>query len=254
MIILKTRQQIEKMRVAGRIVADVLKILEEMVRPGITTADLNARAEEECKRRGAIPIFKNYPNSRRGPSFPGVVCASVNEEVVHGIPSNRILKDGDIVSIDFGVLANGFAGDSAITIPVGDIEPRISKLIRVTEECLLKGIKEAVPGNKLGKVSHAIQKYAEENGFSVVRELVGHGIGQNMHEDPPVPNYGRPDRGPVLKEGMTLAIEPMLNMGSHRVFIKADNWTIVTCDGSYSAHFEHTIAVSDKGAEILTLR
>jgi len=201
MIILKTRQQIEKMRVAGRIVADVLKILEEMVRPGITTADLNARAEEECKRRGAIPIFKNYPNSRRGPSFPGVVCASVNEEVVHGIPSNRILKDGDIVSIDFGVLANGFAGDSAITIPVGDIEPRISTLIRVTEECLLKGIKEAVPGNKLGKVSHAIQKYAEENGFSVVRELVGHGIGQNMHEDPPVPNYGRPDRGPVLKEG-----------------------------------------------------
>lgn len=254
MIILKTPYEIEKMRKAGKAVAEVLSILEEKVKPGITTANLNAIAEYECKKRGAHPVFKNYPNPRRGRPFPGVICASVNDEVVHGIPSDRVLKEGDIVSIDFGLMLDGFAGDSAITVPVGEVKPEVLKLIRVTEEALYKGIEKAVPGNRLGMVSNAIQVYAETHGFSVVREFVGHGIGRSMHEDPPVPNFGRPDRGPVLKEGMTLAIEPMLNMGTYKVYVDIDEWTARTLDGSFSAHFEHTVAITADGPEILTLR
>ena len=254
MITLKTRDDIVRMRAAGQLVAQVLSMLESQVKPGITTASLNALAEEECQKRGAIPVFKNYPNSRGGPAFPGAICASVYEEVVHGIPGTRVLKEGDVLSIDFGVLLDGFAGDSAITVPVGEVDPQVARLLQVTEESLMKGIQQALPGHRLGKISHAVQDWAEKNGFSVVREYVGHGIGQAMHEDPPIPNYGRPDRGPVLKEGMTLAIEPMLNMGTYKVFTKIDDWTVVTQDGKCSAHFEHTVAVTSHGPEILTLR
>lgn len=254
MITLKTAAELASMRQAGAVVAQVLSMLEAKTRPGVTTGLLNALAEEECLKRGAVPVFKNYPNPRGGRPFPGAICASINEEVVHGIPGNRLLKEGDILSIDFGVLVNGFAGDSAITIPVGEVHPRAAKLIQITEEALMKGIQQAVIGNRLGMVSNAIQTHAEKHGFSVVKEFVGHGIGKNMHEDPPIPNYGRQDRGPTLKSGMTLAIEPMLNIGTFKVVTKPDEWTVVTQDGQYSAHFEHTIAVTEHGPEILTLR
>jgi len=242
------------MRIAGKVVACVLDTLRKHIRPGITTEALNAIAEEECKKHGAVPAFKNYPHPRGGRPFPGVICASLNEEVVHGIPrGDRVLKEGDIISIDFGAYVCGFAGDAAITVAVGEVDKRVNKLIQVTEEALMKGIEQAKPGNRLGMVSHAVQRHAEKNKFSVVRDFVGHGIGRNMHEEPPIPNYGRKDQGPVLKEGMTLAIEPMLNMGTHKVYTKLDEWTVVTRDGSFSAHFEHTVAVTDKGPEILTL-
>ena len=254
MILIKTPEEIAKMRVAGQVVAQVLKILESKVAPGITTAYLNQIAEEECRKRGAIPVFKNYPNFRGGRPFPGAICASVNNEVVHGIPGSRVLKEGDIISIDFGVIVDGFAGDSALTVAVGEVDPEERKLIQVTEESLMRGIKQAKAGNRLGMVSNAIQTYAEKNGFSVVREFVGHGIGAEMHEEPPVPNYGRQDRGPTLKAGMALAIEPMVNMGSKDVYTDGDEWTVVTRDGAYSAHFEHTIVIGDKEPEILTLR
>lgn len=254
MIITKTPDEIEKMRAAGQVVARVLRILEAKIAPGVSTGELNAIAEEECKKNNAIPVFKNYPNPRGGRPFPGAICTSINEEVVHGIPGNTMLKEGDIISIDFGVLLDGFAGDSALTVPVGDVDPQVMKLIRVTEESLMKGIQQARVGNRLGMVSSSIQHYAEKNGFSVVRDFVGHGIGRNMHEDPPIPNYGRSDRGPTLKEGMALAIEPMLNTGSYQVYTKLDEWTVVTRDGGYSAHFEHTVVVTHRGPEILTLR
>lgn len=254
MILIKTPEQIAKMRVAGQVVAQVLKILESKVAPGITTAYLNQIAEDECKKRGARPVFKNYPNFRGGRPFPGAICASINEEIVHGIPGSRMLKEGDIISIDFGVIVDGFAGDSAITVAVGEVDREVQKLIKVTEESLMRGIKQAKAGNRLGMVSNAIQTYAERNGFSVVREFVGHGIGAEMHEDPPVPNYGRADRGPTLKTGMALAIEPMVNMGGKDVYTGSDEWTVVTRDGAYSAHFEHTVVISDNEPEILTLR
>lgn len=254
MIILKTPDEIAKMRLAGAVVAEILEILENKIKPGTTTDNLNAIAEHECRKRNAIPVFKNYPNPRGGRAFPGAICASINEEVVHGIPNHRELQEGDILSIDFGVLVNGFAGDAAITVPVGEVDEKAAQLIKVTRESLMAGIKEAIVGRRLGAISNAIQTYAEKNGFSVVREFVGHGIGRNMHEDPPVPNYGRIDSGPILKDGMTLAIEPMLNVGTHKVYTKMDEWTVVTRDGGYSAHFEHTIAITDHGPEILTLR
>ncbi len=255
MIILKTPQEITQMRVAGQAVAEILELLRTAISPGISTLALNNIAEEECKKRRAIPVFKNYPHPRTGgKSFPAAICASINEEVVHGIPGERVLQEGDIISIDFGLILNGYAGDAAITVPVGEVRPQALRLIKYTEKALFKGIHEARMGNRLGQVSHAIQKYAEEHGFSVVREFVGHGIGRKMHEDPPVPNYGRANQGPELKEGMTIAIEPMLNIGARNVFTKADDWTVVTRDGSLSAHFEHTIAITDCGPEILTLR
>ncbi|HWP97412.1 MAG TPA: type I methionyl aminopeptidase [Syntrophomonadaceae bacterium] len=254
MIILKKRDEIEKMRKAGQLVAQVLSLLEKEAKPGVTTAALNALAESQCKKHKAIPVFKNYPHARGGVAFPGVICASINEEVVHGIPGSRTLQEGDIISIDFGVLLNGYAGDSAITVAVGSIAPEILQLIKVTEESLMLGIKEAIPGNRLGQVSNAIQNYAESHGFSVVRDFVGHGIGRQMHEEPPVPNFGKADRGPTLKEGMTLAIEPMINMGTYRVYTKPDGWTVITADKGCSAHFEHTVAITEQGPEILTLR
>lgn len=254
MIILKKRDEIAKMRKAGQVVAKTLTLLEKAAKAGVSTAFLNSLAEEECRKRNAIPVFKNYPHARGGWAFPGVICASVNEEVVHGIPGPRVLEDGDIISIDFGVLLKGYAGDSAITIPIGDVDSETLRLIKVTEECLMEGIKQAVPENRLGQLSHAIQAHAEKNGFSVVRDFVGHGIGRQMHEEPPVPNYGPVDRGPIMKNGMTLAIEPMINAGTYKVLTKPDGWTVVTADQKCSAHFEHTVAIGEHGPEILTMR
>lgn len=254
MITIKTPDEIQKMRQAGQLVAGTLSMLEQKIAPGISTGQLNALAEEQCRKHGAIPVFKNYPHPYRGRPFPGAICASVNEEVVHGIPGEKKLREGDIIGIDFGVILNGYAGDSAITVAVGEVDPRVLRLIKVTEESLMKGIEQAHAGRRLGAVSHAIQRHAESHGYSVVRDFVGHGIGKEMHEDPPVPNYGPSNRGPVLKTGMTLAIEPMLNMGSHHIIVEADQWTVKTRDGKPSAHFEHTIAISAAGPEILTLR
>lgn len=253
MINIKRPSEIDKMRKSGQVVAQVLQILKHEIKPGITTGRLNSIAEEEAKKRNALAVFKNYPHPRGILPFPGAICTSINEEVVHGIPGKRVLQEGDIISIDFGVIFDGFAGDAAITVAVGEVEPQISKLIRVTEEALMKGIEQARVGNRLGKVSNAIQVYAENAGFSVVRDYVGHGIGRKMHEDPPVPNYGKADRGPTLQAGMTLAIEPMVNLGTYSVYTKGDEWTVVTRDGKHSAHFEHSIVIGDQGPEILTL-
>jgi len=254
MITIKTRAEIEKMRRSGHIVAQTLSLIEAAIKPGITTASLDALAMEECRKNNAIPVFKNYPHPRRGKPFPGVICVSINEEVVHGIPGDRILREGDIVSVDFGVIADGYAGDSAITVPVGEVDPVLMKLIKTTELSLLEGIEQAQAGNRLGYISNAIQNRAENDGFSVVRDYVGHGIGTAMHEDPPIPNYGRKNSGPVLKAGMALAIEPMINQGSYQVYTKKDEWTVVTRDGLPSAHFEHSVVVWDNGPEILTKR
>ncbi|MGI5912019.1 MAG: type I methionyl aminopeptidase [Syntrophomonadaceae bacterium] len=255
MIILKTPEEIEKMRTAGEAVAGILEKLRLMIHPGISTGQLNVIAEEECSKIGAIPLFKNYPHPRKGKKpFPGAICTSVNEQVVHGIPGDRVLEDGDIISVDFGLQLNGFASDAAITIPVGEVSTEAKELIFHTEQALMQGIQNAISGKRLGHISFAIQKYAEEHGLSVVRDFVGHGIGRKMHEDPQVPNFGTPNEGPILKEGMTIAIEPMLNKGTHDVFIQSDNWTVVTRDGKLSAHFEHTVAITDHGPEILTMR
>lgn len=255
MIILKTQEEIKKMRKAGQAVANILEILRNMVEPGITTVALNTVAEDECKKLRAIPLFKNYPHPRRGKRpFPAAICTSVNEEVVHGIPGKRKLLEGDIISIDFGLSLDGYAGDAAITVPVGEVRDEARLLIQHTEEALMAGIQAAQCGRRLGEVSHAIQNYAEKKGFTVVRDFVGHGIGCKMHEDPPVPNYGKAEQGPILKQGMTIAVEPMLNTGIHNVLVKSDDWTVVTRDGGLSAHFEHTIAITERGPEILTLR
>jgi len=234
------------MRVAGRMVAEILAILREKVAPGVTTLELDRLAEAECLKRKAKPAFKGYGG------FPYSVCASPNEKVVHGFPDNRPLKEGEILSIDFGVLYDGFHGDSAFTAPVGKIDEKTSLLLKVTEESLAKGIEAAVVGGRLSDISHAVQAHVEKDGFTVVREFVGHGIGSNLHEAPQVPNYGVPGQGPRLKAGMTLAIEPMINAGQPGVKILEDGWTAVTIDGALSCHFEHTIAVTENGPEILT--
>lgn len=249
MITLKTKSEIEKMRAAGAVVAVALEELTASIIPGrTTTMDLDSLAEAVIVAHGGIPSFKGY----RG--FPAVICVSVNEEVVHGIPGPRRLEDGDIVGIDLGAIVNGYHGDSAITLAVGTVSDEAKKLLRVTRESLFAGIRAAKVGGRLGDISNAIQRHAERNGFSVVRDLVGHGIGREMHEDPQVPNYGKSGRGPQLEDGMTLAIEPMLNAGGHHVEALPDRWTIVTKDGSLSAHFEHTIAITKSGVEVLTLR
>ncbi len=231
---------------SGRIVADVLEALKDVVKIGLTTKEIEDFADERIKALGGIPAFKGY----RG--YPASVCTSVNEQVVHGIPSPRVLKDGDIVSIDIGVLLDGFYGDGAVTIPVGTIDREASELIRVTEEALYLGIQSAVEGNRLYDISGAVQRHVEKNGFSVVRLFVGHGIGRELHEEPQVPNYGVLGQGPRLKRGMTLAIEPMVNAGSHEVIIQDDGWTAVTKDGKKSAHFEHTVLVTSDKPRILT--
>lgn len=246
MIICKTPREVEIMREAGRIVALTHQELKKHIKPGITTLELDQIAEDFIRSQGAIPSFKGYNG------FPGSICASVNEELVHGIPGPRVLKDGDIISIDIGAMYNGYHGDSAWTYPVGKISDTAQHLLTVTEQALYEGLAQAKPGNRLSDISHAIQTYVEKHGYSVVREYVGHGIGQNLHEDPPVPNYGLPNRGPLLKKGMTLAIEPMVNQGKRDVRVLSNNWTVVTMDNSLCAHFEHTIVITDNGFEILT--
>lgn len=246
MIILKTPEEIDKMARACRIVSEILEDLKTFVRPGISTKDIERFAEEKISVKGGTPAFKGY----RG--YPASICASVNNQVVHGIPSQLRLSSGDIISIDLGVYLEGFYGDGAITLPVGEISPLAKKLLRVTEEALYIGIEKATPRSRVSDISAAIQRHVEAHGFSVVKAFVGHGIGTSLHEEPQVPNFGVAGQGPRLKEGMTIAIEPMVNTGSYEVGILEDGWTAVTLDGGLSAHFEHTIAVTGGDAKILT--
>lgn len=253
MIILKSLRELARMREAGRIVAEVLTALEEKVRPGATTIELDALAEEIITKRGAIPSFKGYPNPKPGlRNFPASICASINEELVHGIPSLRVLKEGDIISIDVGAIYRGYHGDAAVTLGVGEISPKARRLIEVTAACLWEGIAQARAGNRTGDVSSAIQNYAQSQGYSVVREYTSHGIGREMHEDPQIPNFGQPGQGPLLKPGMTFALEPMVNAGDSRTRVLDDEWTVVTWDGKLSAHFEHTLAITEGEPEVLT--
>jgi len=245
-IILKSPHEIEKMRVSGRIVAEILELLKEHVKPGVTTLELNVIAEYEAKKRRAKSAFKGYSG------YPYSLCCSINEQVVHGMPSHRELLDGDIISLDFGVIVDGFYGDAALTIPVGKIAEKAARLIEVTEKSLYAAVDYVSPLNKLSDISHAVQSYVEAQGFSVVRDFVGHGIGKSLHESPQIPNFGLPGRGVKLKPGMVLAIEPMINEKGPDVKVLSDGWTAVTCDGGLSAHFEHSVAITPHGSEILT--
>jgi methionyl aminopeptidase len=249
---LKSEKEIATMRQAGKIVADVLRIMAEQIKPGMKTKELDAIAIKELKKMGAESSFKGYHG------YPATVCVSINDEIVHGIPGDKVMKDGDIVSLDFGAIYQGYHGDAAITVPVGEISPEARRLIDTTRDTLSMGIKAARAGAKLGDVSAAIQNYAESKGYSLVREYTGHGIGRKMHEDPQIPNtthapHGyQPGTGPVLKNGMTLALEPMLNIGAWQTRVAGDQWTVLTADGSLSAHFEHTVAIRDNEPEVLT--
>jgi methionyl aminopeptidase len=247
-VVVKSSKEIEKMRRAGQVTREVLELVRGLVKPGVTTLDLEKAAEARCKELGAKPAFKGYHG------FPCVLCTSVNSEVVHGIPSaKRVLKEGEIVSVDFGAFVDGYCGDAAITVPVGEkIDPKTARLLKVTEASLMAAIALVKPGATLGDVGYAVQKVVEAEGFSVVRDFVGHGIGSHMHEDPQVPNFGVAGRGMKLRAGMVIAIEPMVNAGKHEVVVLPDGWTAVTADGSMSAHFEHTVAVTATGARILT--
>jgi methionyl aminopeptidase len=249
MIVCRSSAEIEQMREAGRLVGEVLSELAAAVAPGVSTADLDELAEKRIRQAGATPAFKGYHG------YPATICASINEEVIHGIPSGRrVLNEGDIISIDVGASLDGYFGDSAVTLPVGPISESAASLLRVTEEALYKAIEAAKPGKRVSDIGHAVQKHVEAYGFSVVREFVGHGIGQRMHEEPQIPNYGEPGHGPRLAEGMVLAIEPMVNAGTAAVKVLADGWTAVTRDSSLSAHFEHTVAVTAGEPWILTAR
>ncbi len=240
------------MRESCRIVAETLQLVKRSVRVGVTTLELDKIAEDYIRSNDAIPAFKGY--SQAGSfDFPGTICSSIDDEVVHGIPGSRALKEGEIISIDVGAKKNGYFGDAALTVAVGNISEAKQKLMKATEDSLYLGIKEAVAGARLGNISHAVQAHCEAQGFSVVRDLCGHGVGKRLHEDPSIPNFGRRDSGPVLKNGMTLAIEPMINMGDYDVRVAPDGWTVLTADGLPSAHFEHTIAIIDGNAEILTV-
>jgi methionyl aminopeptidase len=246
MVILKAPWEIERLRVSNRIVARALEALAQAVKPGVTTLELDRMAEEFLRQEGAVPAFKGYKG------YPFALCASVNEEVVHGMPSERALVEGDIVSLDMGAIVDGYYGDGAATLPVGTISPAAARLLRVTREALDRGVRAARRGARLGDISHAVQTHVERHGYSVVRTFVGHGIGRQLHEEPQIPNFGPPGRGPVLLPGMVLAIEPMVNAGSPEVEILADRWTAVTVDRSLSAHFEHTVAITEDGSEVLT--
>ncbi|MCY0900009.1 MAG: type I methionyl aminopeptidase [Firmicutes bacterium] len=247
MIELKSRRDREKMRRAGRVVAEVLEILRQAVRPGIMTRELDAVADREIRRRGGIPVFKGYHG------YPASVCVSINDQVVHGIPGERVIRAGDLVSIDLGAAVDGFVGDAALSLFCGDPpNERALELLQVTEASLYRGIAAAKVGARLGDIGAAVQTYVEAHGFSVVRDFVGHGVGRQMHEDPQVPNYGTPGRGLLLKPGLALAIEPMVNLGGYQVEVGADGWTVTTRDHSLSAHFEHTIFIDEDGPEILT--
>ena len=250
MITLKSAREIEVLRRANVIVAEILEELKKKVAPGVTTLELDALAEELTYKKKALPAFKGYQMAGR--VYPGSLCVSVNEEIVHGIPGERVLKKGDVVGLDFGVIYEGFYGDSAFTVGVGRVSEDAARLMRVTEESLYRGIEQLVEGKRLGDLSSAIQRTVEDAGFSVVRAFVGHGIGKRLHEDPPVPNYGEADRGLRIQEGMVLAIEPMVNAGGWDVKMKEDGWTAVTADGSLSAHFEHSVAITKNGPYILS--
>lgn len=246
MILLKSPQELAKMEVANRIVAEVLEGIKERVAPGVETRELDELAEEMCRRRKVEPAFKGY----RG--YPRSICISVNEEIVHGIPGPRRIKAGDVVSLDFGVKYQGYYGDAAVTVAVGEVSPRARQLMETTEQALYAGISQAKMGKRLTDISHAVQTVVEGAGFGVIREFVGHGIGRSLHEDPQIPNFGPPGRGPLLQAGMTLAIEPMTSMGAWQVKILKDGWTAVTQDGSCAAHYEHTVAVTENGPWILS--
>ncbi|HZI18262.1 MAG TPA: type I methionyl aminopeptidase [Pyrinomonadaceae bacterium] len=246
MIIGKSKKELEKMRAAGRLVAQVREELRRMARPGVTTIELDMAAEKMIRDAGAVPTFKGYHD------YPFSICASTNEQVVHGFPSAYALKEGDIFSVDVGVTLNGYVGDTATTIPVGEVSEDRLKLIRVAEECLERAIAQCWPGKFLGDLGWAVQSLAEEHGYGVVRDYVGHGIGRKMHEDPQIPNYGKPGTGIKIKAGYVFAIEPMINMGTHRTRTLKDGWTVVTLDGQPSAHVEHTVAITDEGPEVLT--
>jgi len=248
MIILKTPDEIAVMAKASRVVAEALAVLKTAVKPGITTEELDRLAESEIRARGGIPAFKGYRN------YPKTLCVSVNEQVVHGIPSKRVLKEGDIVGLDLGAIVGGFYGDSAVTVAVGRIDEKTAALVRTTDESLSLAIEQAQVGNRLSDISHAVQRHVEAAGYSVVTEFVGHGIGRQLHEEPQVPNYGKPGQGPRLQPGMVLAIEPMVNMGKSAVRVLEDRWTAVTVDGSLSAHFEHTIAIQPNGPAVVLSR
>jgi methionyl aminopeptidase len=248
-IVCRSAAELERMREAGRLVGEVLTELTAAVAPGVSTAELDEIAERRIRQAGATPAFKGYHG------YPATICASINDEVIHGIPSGRrVLAAGDIISIDVGAALDGYYGDSAVTLPVGQVSEQAATLLRVTEESLYKAIEQARPGKRVSDIGHAVQRHVEAFGFSVVREFVGHGIGVRMHEEPQVPNYGEPGHGPRLAEGMVLAIEPMVNAGKPAVKVLADGWTAVTRDGSLSAHFEHTVAVTQDGHEVLTAR
>jgi methionyl aminopeptidase len=247
MISIKSAKEIELMRIAGRIVAETHAKLKEVIKPGITTKELDIIAEEYIRKNGALPAFKGYYG------FPASICSSINEQVVHGIPGSVVLKNGDIVGIDIGAVYEGYYGDAARTHGIGEISSSARKLIQVTQESFFAGIEYARDGNRLSDISHAIQSYVEARGYSVVRDLVGHGIGNKMHEDPQIPNYGAPGRGPRLSAGMALAIEPMVNQGKYAVKTLTDGWTVVTADGSLSAHYENTIIITNGAPELLTL-
>jgi methionyl aminopeptidase len=249
MIVRKSAKELERMARAGTVVADTLSLLGENVRPGVTTGELDRLADEFIRSKGGVPTFKGY----RGPyPYPASICTSPNEVIVHGIPGPYALAAGDILAVDVGVTLEGFVADSAYTFPVGEIEPEAERLLEVGKAALQAGIEHARAGAKLTDISHAVQRVTEEAGFSVVRSLVGHGVGRDMHEDPQIPNFGEPGRGPTLAPGMTLAIEPMITAGRYEVVVRDDKWTIATADGSLSAHFEHTVAVTPEGPRILT--
>lgn len=247
MIIGKSKKELDKMRAAGRLVGQVREHLRSLVKPGVTTIDLDRTAEKMIRDAGALPTFKGYNG------FPYSICASVNEQIVHGFPSQYALQEGDIFSIDCGVTLEGFVGDTAMTVPVGKVDEERLKLVRITEECLDRAIVQCRAGNHLGDIGWAVQQHAEANGYSVVRDYVGHGIGRRMHEDPQIPNYGKPGLGPKIKVGYVFAIEPMVNLGTHFTKVLADGWTVVTLDGKPSAHAEHTIAITEDGPEVLTM-
>jgi methionyl aminopeptidase len=245
-IILKTEDEIDRMRAAGRIVSGCLDLAGKLLKPGVTTGHVDRQVEAYIRSEGAVPSFKGYMD------YPATACISINEEVVHGIPGDRVVREGDIVGFDIGAIWEGYHADAARTFAIGEVSQTARKLMQVTRESLLRGLAQVTEGNRVGDIGHAVQEYAEAHGFGVVRSLVGHGIGQSLHEKPQVPNYGKPGKGIRLRTGMVLAIEPMLNEGSAEVYTKRDQWTIVTVDGKLSAHFEQTIALTEKGPEILT--
>lgn len=252
MILIKSKQEIDFIRNSAKIVAETLQLVKSYAKIGVSTLELDKIAEDFIKSNDAIPAFKGY--SQAGSiSFPGTICSSINEEVVHGIPSNRMLKDGDVLSIDVGVKKDGYFGDAALTVPIGYVHQDILRLLEATEKSLYLGISEAKVNNRIGDISYAIQSYIEEKGFSIVRDLCGHGVGRHLHEDPQIPNFGMSNTGAKIKNGMTLAIEPMINLGTYEVEVGKDGWTVITKDRKTSAHFEHTIAIINNVPEILSI-